>query len=141
MTKTPTAPRGGRRQTNEVKPRGTVQAMASQTPARRQDESLRGCNRSRIDGCNLTALPEPPDTDPYVRWCEGEAGACPPAPYSILPVATPAAETAARRVPCALNEAPEPGSPPSLRHDPPRRRQADHREGRPGRRGRQPRGG
>jgi len=41
MTKTPTAPRGGRRQTNEVKPRGTVQAMASQTPARRQDESLR----------------------------------------------------------------------------------------------------
>src|SRR5436305_15340967 len=41
MTKTPTAPRGGRRQANEVKPRGTVQAMASQTPARRQDESLR----------------------------------------------------------------------------------------------------
>src|SRR5436309_12403258 len=41
MTKNPTEPRGGRRQANEVKPRGTVQAMANQTPARRQDESLR----------------------------------------------------------------------------------------------------
>lgn len=41
MTKTPTAPRGGRRQASEVKPRGTADAMASQTPARLKDESLR----------------------------------------------------------------------------------------------------
>src|SRR6185503_3072098 len=40
MTKTPTAPEGGRRQAKKVKPSGTVEAMASQTPARRKDESL-----------------------------------------------------------------------------------------------------
>lgn len=40
MTKTPTAPRGGRRQASEVKPRGTAEAMASQAPARRMDENL-----------------------------------------------------------------------------------------------------
>jgi len=41
MTKTPTAPLGGRRQTKKVKPSGTAEAMASQTPARRPNESLR----------------------------------------------------------------------------------------------------
>lgn len=40
MTKTPTAPGGGRRQASEVKPRGTAEAMASQNPARRKSESL-----------------------------------------------------------------------------------------------------
>jgi RNA-directed DNA polymerase len=40
MTKTPTAPRGGRRQTKKVKPSGLPEAMASQTPARLKDESL-----------------------------------------------------------------------------------------------------
>jgi len=40
MTKTPTAPEGDRRQAKKVKPSGTAEAMASQTPARRQNESL-----------------------------------------------------------------------------------------------------
>ena len=40
MTKTPTAPRGGRAQTKKVKPSGTVIVMASLTPARLKDESL-----------------------------------------------------------------------------------------------------
>jgi group II intron reverse transcriptase/maturase len=40
MTKTPTAPEGGRRQTKKVKPLGPAGAMASQTPARRKSESL-----------------------------------------------------------------------------------------------------
>lgn len=40
MTKTPTAPEGGRRQTKKVKPSGSVEAMASQTPARHEDKSL-----------------------------------------------------------------------------------------------------
>lgn len=40
MTKTPTAPEGGRRQTKKVKPSGSAEAMASQTPARRKSESL-----------------------------------------------------------------------------------------------------
>src|ERR1700742_3624026 len=40
MTKTPTAPQGGRRQTKKVKPSGTAGAMASQTPARRKSASL-----------------------------------------------------------------------------------------------------
>lgn len=40
MTKTPTAPEGGRRQAKKVKPSGTAAAMASQTPARRKSESL-----------------------------------------------------------------------------------------------------
>jgi group II intron reverse transcriptase/maturase len=40
MTKTPTAPRGVRRQAKKVKPSGTAEAMASQTPARRKSESL-----------------------------------------------------------------------------------------------------
>jgi RNA-directed DNA polymerase len=40
MTKTPTAPQGGRAQAKKVKPSGTVAAMASQTPARRKSESL-----------------------------------------------------------------------------------------------------
>lgn len=40
MTETPTAPEGGRRQAKKVKPSGTVEAMASQTPARRKDENL-----------------------------------------------------------------------------------------------------
>src|SRR5207248_4938234 len=34
----------------------------------------RGYSASMIDGCNFGALPEPPDTGPYVRWCEREAG-------------------------------------------------------------------
>jgi len=41
MTKTPTAPRGGREQAKKVKPSGNAAAMASQTPARRKSESLR----------------------------------------------------------------------------------------------------
>lgn len=40
MTKTPTAPEGGRRQAKKVKPSGTAAATASQTPARRKSESL-----------------------------------------------------------------------------------------------------
>jgi len=40
MTRTLTAPQGGRRQAKKVKPSGTAGAMASQTPARRKDESL-----------------------------------------------------------------------------------------------------
>ena len=40
MTKTPTAPQGGREQTKKVKPSGTAAAMASQTPARRKSENL-----------------------------------------------------------------------------------------------------
>jgi len=40
MTKTPTAPEGGRRQAKRVKPSGTDRAMASQTSARRKSESL-----------------------------------------------------------------------------------------------------
>jgi hypothetical protein len=40
MTKTPTAPKGGRKQTKKVKPSGTAGAMASQTPARPKSESL-----------------------------------------------------------------------------------------------------
>lgn len=40
MTKTPTAPRGGRRQTKKVKPSGTAAAMASQALARRKNENL-----------------------------------------------------------------------------------------------------
>jgi RNA-directed DNA polymerase len=40
MTKTPTAPEGGRRQTKKVKPSGTAGAMASQTPARLKSERL-----------------------------------------------------------------------------------------------------
>ena len=40
MTKTPTAPQGGRRQAKKVKPSGTAEAMASQTPARPKSESL-----------------------------------------------------------------------------------------------------
>ena len=41
MTKTPTAPRGGREQAKKVKPSGIAAAMARQTPARRKNESLR----------------------------------------------------------------------------------------------------
>ena len=41
MAETPTAPRGGRRQTKKVKPSDAVDAMASQTPAREANESLR----------------------------------------------------------------------------------------------------
>ena len=37
-----------------------------------------------IDGCNLNLFTEPPDTEPYVRWCEREAGSVNPAPYSIV---------------------------------------------------------
>jgi group II intron reverse transcriptase/maturase len=40
MTKTPTAPKGGRRQAKKVKPSGTAATMASQTPARRKSENL-----------------------------------------------------------------------------------------------------
>lgn len=40
MTKTPTTPKGGRRRNERVKPSGTASAMASQTPARRTNESL-----------------------------------------------------------------------------------------------------
>jgi group II intron reverse transcriptase/maturase len=40
MTKTPTAPEGGRRQAKKVKPSGSAEAMASQTPARLKSESL-----------------------------------------------------------------------------------------------------
>lgn len=40
MTKTPTAPRGGRRPEEPVKPEGQVEAMASQTPAHRKDQHL-----------------------------------------------------------------------------------------------------
>src|SRR4051794_37047138 len=40
MTKTPTAPEGGRRQAKKVKPSGSAGAMASQTPARQKSESL-----------------------------------------------------------------------------------------------------
>src|ERR1043165_1372151 len=40
MTKTPTAPKGGRKQTKKVKPSGAAEAMASQTPARQKSESL-----------------------------------------------------------------------------------------------------
>lgn len=40
MTKTPTAPEGGRKQTKKVKPSGDATAMASQTPARQKSESL-----------------------------------------------------------------------------------------------------
>jgi RNA-directed DNA polymerase len=41
MTKTPTTPKGDRRQTKKVKPSGAVAgAMASQTPARDENESL-----------------------------------------------------------------------------------------------------
>src|SRR5258708_3932578 len=41
MTKTPTAPEGGRRQAKKVKPSGSAGAMASQTLARNENESLR----------------------------------------------------------------------------------------------------
>lgn len=41
MTRTPTAPRGGRRQAKKVKPLGTAHAMASQTLAGQKSESLR----------------------------------------------------------------------------------------------------
>ena len=40
MTKTPTAPQGGRKQPRQVKPAGTAEAMASQAWSRRKDESL-----------------------------------------------------------------------------------------------------
>jgi RNA-directed DNA polymerase len=40
MTKTPTAPQGGRRQAKKVKPWGSAEAMVSQTPARLKSESL-----------------------------------------------------------------------------------------------------
>src|SRR3954453_16067176 len=40
MTKTTTAPEGGRGQAKKVKPSGSAGAMASQTPARRKSESL-----------------------------------------------------------------------------------------------------
>ena len=40
MTKTPTAPEGGRRQQKKVKPSGAAGAMASPTPARRKSERL-----------------------------------------------------------------------------------------------------
>ena len=36
-----------------------------------------------IDGAFFSMLSEPPYTDPYVRWCEGEAGPVCPAPSSI----------------------------------------------------------
>jgi RNA-directed DNA polymerase len=48
MTKTPTAPKGGRKQTKKVKPSGTAGAMASQTPARRKNESL-GSDVDRLE--------------------------------------------------------------------------------------------
>lgn len=40
MTKNPTAPQGGRRPSDPVKPVGKAMPMASQTPARQKDESL-----------------------------------------------------------------------------------------------------
>src|SRR3954453_14542578 len=40
MTKTTTAPEGGRGQAKKVKPSGSAGAMASQTPARQKSESL-----------------------------------------------------------------------------------------------------
>lgn len=40
MTRTPTAPRGGRGQAKKVKPSGTGDAMVSQAPARRANENL-----------------------------------------------------------------------------------------------------